>query len=157
MNIKTHAAGIFLIRKDNKLLICHPTNQPSNIWSIPKGKIEEDEDAMDAAMRETYEETNIDFYNDDRLSVNKNFDILEIDVVNYSHKKKDLKPFVFKEVKGSDVKWSEIEIKCNSNVPDERGGFPEMDKYKWVTLENAKKLLHYTQSECIAKFENLIK
>ncbi len=157
MNKKIHAAGIFVIRKDYKVLICHPTNHSTDVWSIPKGKIEDGEDAMDAAMRETYEETNIDFHHDDRLSVNKNFDIFEMDVVDYSHKRKDLKSFVFKEVKHSDIKWSEVEIKCNSNVPDERGGFAEMDLYKWVTLENAKKLLHYTQSECINKFENLIK
>ena len=157
MSKKTHAAGIFIIRKDNKVLICHPTNHATDVWSIPKGKIEEDEDAMDAAMRETYEETNIDFYHDDRLSVNKNFDIFEMDVVNYSHKKKDLKTFVFKEVKDSNIKWSEIEIKCNSNVPHERGGFPEMDDFKFVSIKEAKKLLHYTQVECIEKFEKIIK
>jgi len=157
MSKKTHAAGIFVIRKDYKLLICHPTNHDKNVWSIPKGKIENGEDAMDAAMRETYEETNIDFYNDDRLFVNKNFDIFELDVVEYNHKRKDLKPFVFKEVIDSEVDWSVIEIKCNSNVPEERGGFPEMDSYQWVSLSDAKKLLHPTQVVCLNKIQDIIK
>jgi hypothetical protein len=30
---------------------------------------------------------------------------------------------------------SDIEIKCNSNVPKECGGFPEMDDYKMVSVD----------------------
>lgn len=153
---KIHAAGIFLIRKDLKVLICHPTNHPYSFWSIPKGKIEEGEQPMEAALRETFEETNIDLHNDDRLN-NERFDIFELDVVNYSHKKKDLKPYVFQEVSSSDIDWSSIIIKCNSNVPVERGGFPEMDGYKWVTIQEAKKLLHKTQVICLEIFEKIIK
>jgi hypothetical protein len=30
------------------------------------------------------------------------------------------------------VNFDLFKLKCNSNVPKERGGFPEMDDYKWV-------------------------
>ena len=40
---KVLAAGIFLVNKENQVLICHPTNHPSDVWSIPKGKIEKNE------------------------------------------------------------------------------------------------------------------
>jgi hypothetical protein len=31
-----------------------------------------------------------------------------------------------------------FKLKCNSNVPKERGGFPEMDDYKWVLIDEAR-------------------
>ena len=54
------AAGVALIY-DNKILLVHPT---SSSWSkgtcgIPKGRIEESEDSMEAALRELKEETGI--------------------------------------------------------------------------------------------------
>lgn len=57
---KTIASGLFIVKKDKKLLICHPTNHPKNFYSIPKGKVEDDEIFLEAAFRETYEETNLD-------------------------------------------------------------------------------------------------
>jgi len=156
MGKKVHAAGIFLMRKDFNILICHPTNHAPNVWSIPKGKIEEGESDIEAAIRETYEETNIDL-NDKSLDVNNNFNIHEFDIVNYGHKKKDLHPFLFLELQTSKLDWSGVKIKCNSNVPIERGGFPEMDGYKWVTLKEAKELLHDTQVACISKIIDIIR
>jgi 8-oxo-dGTP pyrophosphatase MutT (NUDIX family) len=156
MGKKVHAAGIFLMRKDFNILICHPTNHAPNVWSIPKGKIEEGEGAMEAAIRETYEETNVNL-NDKSLNVNDNFNIHEFDIVNYGHKKKDLHPFLFLELQTSNIDWDSVKIKCNSNVPIERGGFPEMDGYKWVTLKEAKELLHDTQVACIGKIIDIIR
>lgn len=145
---KVVAAGIFLVRKDGSLLVCHPTNHDKNFWSIPKGKVEEGEYYIDAAIRETYEETNVN------LSDCKN--IRALDSVNYSHKKKILYPFVVLESENLSLKWDEFELKCNSNVPDERGGFPEMDDYKWVSLKEARGLLHYTQTACLDKIQNIL-
>ena len=87
---KITAAGVFLINKSNKLLICHPTQHPSNVWSIPKGKVEALETFANACIRETFEETNIDIsdYKDKMIM---------LDSVNYSHRKKMLIPFVLFE------------------------------------------------------------
>lgn len=145
---KTIAAGIFMVRKDGRVLVCHPTNHKPDFWSIPKGKVEEGEDLIDAAIRETYEESNID------LSECKGIRALE--AVNYSHKKKILHPFLVLERNNSILDWDSFDLKCNSFVPEDRGGFPEMDDYKWVSLDEARVILHNTQSACIDKIKELL-
>ncbi len=53
------AAGLVVIQ-DNKILLVHPTNSPWwGTYSIPKGGIDGKEDALEAARRETKEETGI--------------------------------------------------------------------------------------------------
>lgn len=143
MGKKTISAGIFILRKDDKLLICHPTGHVQTLWSIPKGKVEENETEIDAAIRETFEETNID------LKETTNFIIHELDPVNYTNKKKILKPFLFVEKSDSNIDWENIEIKCNSFVSEARGNFLEMDDFKWVSFEEAIEKLHEAQVRCI--------
>ena len=145
---KTIAAGIFMVRKDGRVLVCHPTNHKPDFWSIPKGKVEEGENLIDAAIRETYEESNID------LSECKGIRALE--AVNYSHKKKILHPFLVLERNNSNLDWDSFDLKCNSFVPEDRGGFAEMDDYKWVSLDEARVILHNTQSACIDKIKKLL-
>jgi 8-oxo-dGTP pyrophosphatase MutT (NUDIX family) len=145
---KTIAAGIFIVNKEKQVLICHPTKHPSNVWSIPKGKIEIGEEVLDAAIRETLEETNID------LSEGNSFIPLEIQT--YSHKKKSLKAFLFLETKNPKVDFESFELKCNSNVPKSRGGFPEMDDYAWVDIEIARDLLHPTQVASLDRIEEIL-
>jgi ADP-ribose pyrophosphatase YjhB (NUDIX family) len=52
------SAGV-IVKWDNKCLLCKRSNVEtySGEWSIPGGKIEPDEDIIDAAHREFYEET----------------------------------------------------------------------------------------------------
>ena len=64
---KVLSAGILLYRViDNEMqyLICHPggpfnANKDRSIWSIPKGKVELEEESLDAAIREFKEETGL--------------------------------------------------------------------------------------------------
>lgn len=59
------SAGILLYRKSNNVLevfLVHPggpfwKNKDDGAWSIPKGEYERDEDPLEAARREFYEET----------------------------------------------------------------------------------------------------
>lgn len=145
---RTIAAGMFLVNKDGKLLVCHPTNHSQSFWSIPKGKVEDGEYYLDAAIRETYEETNI------KLTFAKN--VIKMEPQTYSHKKKILHPFVVFEKDNLHLNWDKFEIKCNSNVPQDRGGFPEMDDYKWVSLDEAKTILHETQKNCIDEIKKML-
>lgn len=147
---KVQAAGVFLVRKDGKLLVCHPTNHAPNVYSIPKGKIENDETKFEAALRETEEETNIN------LNKLNGFNVYELESVTYKHGKKTLHPFLFLENNDSVIDWETIEIKCNSNVPESRGGFPEMDGYLFVTLKEAETLLHDTQVLCLDTIRKII-
>lgn len=145
---KVVAAGIFLVDKYNKLLVCHPTNHKLDFWSIPKGKVDNGETLLAAAIRETFEETNID--------VSKCQNIKQLDAVTYTHKKKVLHPFLLWEPINQDIDWLAFDIKCNSLVSEERGGFLEMDAFKWVTLDEAKTLLHNTQVACIDTIKKFI-
>jgi len=55
----TISAGLVILA-DNKILLCHPTGQKwFGSYSIPKGHVEEDEEILDAAIRETEEEVGI--------------------------------------------------------------------------------------------------
>jgi 8-oxo-dGTP pyrophosphatase MutT (NUDIX family) len=146
---KVTTCGVFIINKNNEVLICHPTRHPQTEWSIPKGKIEKGEDFVDAAIRETFEETNVDL-----THVSS---IIKLDSQLYNHKKKVLQPFLVLELKNPNIDFNSFEFKCNSNVPEERGGFPEMDDFKWVTIESARELLHYTQSNCLDKILEIMK
>ena len=50
------SAGIIIRYKDS-ILLCHPTNAPwKDSYSFPKGLVEDDEDLIDAAIRECFEE-----------------------------------------------------------------------------------------------------
>jgi len=150
---KTIAAGIFIVRRDKKLLVCHPTNHAVDFWSIPKGKSEEGETMIQAALRETFEETNLDLTTTDAIL---SFNVHGLEPVNYGHRKKMIYPFVYVENIYTKINWDELEIKCNSNVPEDRGGFPEMDDYKWVSIEEARPLLHETQVACLDKIKEIL-
>lgn len=57
----TISAGLVIIY-DNKMLLVHPTGQKwYGSYSIPKGHVEEGEEYLDAAIRETQEEVGIKF------------------------------------------------------------------------------------------------
>jgi ADP-ribose pyrophosphatase YjhB (NUDIX family) len=58
--MKTSAGLVILYQ--NKILLVHPTNAAwYGTFSIPKGEIEDDEDILEAAIRETKEEIGIEF------------------------------------------------------------------------------------------------
>jgi len=137
---KVRAAGLFLVNKEDKILIGHPTNHDLNFWSIPKGKIDGNETPLEAAIRETYEESNVKLFKDLHTFV-------YIGKYVYNHKKKDITLYAIFEPEHAH--WDKITIKCNSNVPKERGGFPEMDDFKWVTLDEARNMLHKTQVDAL--------
>lgn len=76
------SAGLVIIQ-NNKILLAHPTNSPTNgSYTFPKGKVEIGESILEAAIRETKEETGIlinkkDINNTEHLIIytNKNGDV----------------------------------------------------------------------------------
>lgn len=145
---KVRAAGLFLVNKEDKILIGHPTNHDPDFWSIPKGKIDGDETPLEAAIRETYEESNVEVFKDLH-------DFIEIGKYVYRHKKKDI--MLYATFEAEHAHWNKLIIKCNSNVPEERGGFPEFDSFFWASFEEAKSMLHYTQVAALNKLEKHLK
>ncbi len=65
------SAGLLIVQQ-NRILLGHPTNAPwYGTYTIPKGKVEEDESLIDAAIRETYEEMGIKIDINDIKNKNK--------------------------------------------------------------------------------------
>ena len=147
-DVKKISCGIYLINSDDKLLIGHPTKHKPNVWAIPKGRINEGEsDYFEVAKRELLEETNIDLNKFD--IVNK----VEFDLIRYRETNKYLKGFFIKV----DNSFSGEDIKCDSMVyRDGVPSFPEFDDFKWVTIEESKKLLHQFQINNLEKCQQLI-
>ena len=129
----THTCGVFIFNNKGEFLICHPTNAKNDVWSIPKGHMDEGETELEAAAREVFEETNINI-----TCVNK---FHELSPSTYPNNRKVLHSFVTFE-KYSNKSFDKFNLKCNSFVTTRDGNtFPEVDKYMWVTLDEAKKYL----------------
>jgi ADP-ribose pyrophosphatase YjhB (NUDIX family) len=149
---KTKTCGLYIVNKDNKILICHPTFHSWDLWSIPKGKVEEGESYLEAAIRETEEETNINF----NLAIGK-IKFHDLGHTTYKSKRKILVGFAVLEKEfgpNMPFKLANIDIKCNSIVDGK--DFLENDSFKWVTIEEAKELLHESQVPNLEKIKKLI-
>lgn len=58
---KLNLAAGFVIIQNNKILLVHPTNSKwKGTFSFPKGHLEKGENFLDAAIRETKEETGVE-------------------------------------------------------------------------------------------------
>ena len=67
------SSGLLIIQ-DNKMLLAHPTRSPYyGSYSIPKGKVEEGESLIDAAIRETKEEVGVEINIDDIVNKDNPF------------------------------------------------------------------------------------
>lgn len=143
----TKSAGFFIINENGEILLGHPSYHKRNYYSIPKGKIEIGESELEAAIRETKEECNID------LNGVKVFTRLEEQI--YLHKRKMLIPFVvfLSENDGIDIS----NIKCNSYTDTGRRVFPTFDLFKWININDAHEHLHKTQLDCLESIKKLIK
>lgn len=136
-----YTAGIFLINHYNEILVVHPTNSHWNNWSIPKGLIDENETAEEAAKRELYEETNVNI-EDLRLVFFR-----EGEKVKYGSGKKTLCPFFAKV-----INIESIDLKCNSKV--DGADFYENDQIVWMPIEKALVKIHEAQRQALSQYVN---
>ncbi len=139
----TTTCGVFVINPNKEILICHPTHHPIEVWSIPKGQMEEGESEVKTAIRELHEETGIDMMKVSGTSV-------LLGTSPYHNGKKQL--FAFAYILNN--LYTE-KLHCSSMVDmgDPNAPFPELDDFKWVKYDEAMKLLHYTQQELLKTLE----
>ena len=126
--------GIFLQRKDGKVLFIHPTLSPDRFISIPKG-IYEDTDGtyFNAAKRELMEETgiNLDDYSGE---------IEEIEgIFQYKTRNKALKAFIFRSEQQIEQK-----LACTSYFYHEGKNYIEADEFYWLDPHE----IHIYSSSC---------
>jgi putative (di)nucleoside polyphosphate hydrolase len=126
-----------------KILVCHATNSPWNRWSIPKGLQDKKEKLYDAAIRELYEETGVALK---ELTIAGKH---ELEAVKYQKQNKLLHSFLVL----TDADLSQHTFICHSLT--ERS-FPEVDSWKWITVEQAEKWLHEAQQKNLPRIQELI-
>ena len=143
MREKQLSAG-FLIRSGGKYLLCESGNGrniPSGKWTIPKGHVEDGETTLDAAYRETLEETGLNLKSLSYVNVWTHFSHM------YSLRNKDVVVFFCDDTTG--MLQDEI-LKCSSFVDDDEN-YPEIDSYMWVDLKTAKLMITRSQQELFSK------
>lgn len=145
------SVGVFLVDKNKRILIGHPTHSSdgSGFWSIPKGKRDGEESYHETMAREFMEETGLQITN------YPGYEIF-LGAEQYVHKKKTLVAFAhFVNTEITD------EPHCISYVTSLEDGsfkldkdgnkFPEMDRFEWVTFDEAVDKLHYTQAAILRR------
>lgn len=145
------SCGILVYKKENneyKIFLAHMggpywENVEEHSWSIPKGEKEKNETTKKAAKREFNEETNltlskeINYLASKKVSNNKLIIIFTTDeIIDITNCKSN---FFEKDINGVTKL------------------FPEMDRYEWFTLEEAKNKILNNQLYFIRKFEDKIK
>ena len=122
---KRLSCGVVIVNAERELLLCHVTGQ--NHWDLPKGGIDPGETPLQAALRETREETSL------RLQADG---LLDLGRFQYTGKK-NLHLFATCMPR-FDLK----QLRCESHYVDRLSGrqLPEMDGYGWFAFERAAAL-----------------
>lgn len=134
-----------IIRDNDRMLVARPTNHKE--WNIPKGIKNENEPHMEAAFRETKEETGIDLYDYlDLLS-------LKVDYLGefayYSGKRLVLYDIVFDT---EDLPAIE-DMQCDSMFFNGKLGIyqPELSKFKYIPIEDYDKYVNKSLKKVLDK------
>jgi predicted NUDIX family NTP pyrophosphohydrolase len=148
------SAGILVYkpaRKSIEVFLVHPggpfwKNKDAGAWSIPKGEFTDEENALDAAIREFKEETGIKIAGD----------FMELTPVTLKSGK-----IVHAWAVEGDIDTSEV--KCESFIdiewPPRTGktlSIPEVDKGEWFPAEEAKQKINPAQAGLIDELMNKV-
>lgn len=153
MKIK-QSAGILLYKQVERqlfILLVHPggpfwKNKDIGAWSIPKGEFDEDENPLDAAIREFKEETG--------TTLKEAF--TELVPIRLKSGKKIFAWASENEMDATTVKSNTFEMEW----PPRSGkfqSFPEVDRAEWFSLEIATDKINPAQADLILQLVALLK
>ena len=113
------SCGVVILSPERELLLCHVTGQ--NHWDLPMGGIDAGETPLQAALRETFEETGL------RLQAQA---LIELGRIKYTGKK-NLHLFATRM-----PRFDVSQLRCESRYLDHHTGrrLPEMDGYGWFAF-----------------------
>jgi len=132
-------AGIAFVY-NNSILLVHSTGGNWKTLGIPKGHIEEGESVQAAAIRETFEETGIKV---DPTKLVKNAFFLD-----YPNKKKRVYYYILRINDLSEIGLSQ------PVVPREQLDLSEIDWAKFVSFEEARRVMYKPQQAILARIAN---
>ena len=144
----TISSGIVLLY-ENKILLCHPTNSKWNgTYSIPKGKNEnEKETLLEAAIRETKEETGIDLNKFKKLIELKHHQTPWSGLIEYKDKKNKIyKKVVYYILEINNL--NEIGLKSDI-IPKEQLDLEEIDWAGFLNKKEAEKKIFWRFKELL--------
>lgn len=110
--MKTIVAQVY-VKKDNKILMVQENKiGKKEKWNMPAGKLEENETLIDAAIRETKEETNLDVHISGLIAIQESITEMGQLIIFYFKGEYISEEISFNQEEISDVKWmTEKEIK----------------------------------------------
>tara|TARA_B100000029_G_scaffold340306_1_gene332527 strand:- start:461 stop:937 length:477 start_codon:yes stop_codon:yes gene_type:complete len=118
--------GIVVLNKDNKVFVAKRIDNPKNLWQMPQGGVNKDEELISAAYRELEEETSI-----------KNVELIkELDGFVTYNLPNHLLGIIWKgKYKGQEQKWFLMRYLGKDNEINIKTKKPEFLEWKWVDLE----------------------
>lgn len=147
------SVGILLYKKEDDkyyILLSHfggPywKNIDKGAWSLQKGLVENNEKILETAKREVSEETNIDITGSIEYLATKKVSNNKLVIMFMSYFDGDINDFKSNEFELEWPKYSGIIKK-----------YPEMDKVKWFSIEEAKEYINKSQLFFINRFEQIM-
>src|SRR5688572_17390162 len=144
------SAGLLLYRFRShvlEVLLIQPggpfwANKDAGAWSIPKGEFGEDENPLDAAIRETEEE----------IGKKVKGDFIELNPVKLKSGKVIFAWAVESDFDPSKLKSNLFEIEWPPKSGNKKS-FPEVDKGAWFSAEEAKEKMNAGQVPLISQLE----
>jgi 8-oxo-dGTP pyrophosphatase MutT (NUDIX family) len=117
---KKLSCGVVIVNADAELLLCHVTGQGH--WDLPKGGIDDGETPLEAALRETREETGLHLDPDSLVDLGR----------MPFRQRKDLHLFA-----ALTPRLDPAALHCESRFADEASGtrLPEMDGFGWFAFD----------------------
>jgi len=142
---KTSAGILLYRRKDNvlRVFLIHPggpffANKDEGAWSVPKGELDEGEDALAAALREFGEET----------GCKAEGDFIPLSSIKQKGGKTVLAWAVEGDCDAASIKSNTFALEWppkSGRVQD----FPEVDRAGWFTVDEAKKKINPAQAALV--------
>jgi len=138
----TESAGLLMFRTCPKveIFLVHPGGpywKNQDKWGIPKGQVEENEEKLQAAIREFEEETSIKVQT-------KSFTYLGTAKTST----KIIHAWTFKFDFNGQIKSNKVEIEFNGKTIE----IEEVDKGQYFTVEEARKKIHKSQIPILESF-----
>ena len=132
---KRLSCGVVIVNDAHELLLCHVTGQ--NHWDLPKGGIDTGESPLQAALRETREETGL------RLAADE---LIDLGRFAYTSKK-DLHLFAT-----CTERFDVATLRCESHFAERYSGkpLPEMDRFGWFAFARVAALCTPKMAQVLA-------